>query len=51
MKLGYSGLRKKPVKKVVLRFLEGNDVFVSLYAKIIRWIRFLLRQFLVSYNI
>ena len=33
MKLGCWG--EKPVKKVILHFLEGNDVFVSLYTQII----------------
>ena len=39
IKLGYSGLREN-LKKVVLCFLEGNYVFVSLYTQIICWIQF-----------
>ena len=42
MKLGYSGLKENQKKKLYLRYLEGNDAFVSLYTQIICWIQFYL---------
>ena len=42
MKLGYSGLKENQETKVVLRYLEGNDAFVSLYTQITCWIQFYL---------
>ena len=40
MKLGYLGFLWEKTRKVILCFLEENDVFVSLFTQIICWIRF-----------